>query len=351
MKPIVWTAADIAARVAGVLEGDGGCLVSGVAPIEQAVDGSLTFIAHAKYLHFLETSTAAAILVDDHCPASPRHVLIRVANPYLAFLQVAALFAPPQRPPEGVDSTAIIHPAARVGLRVAIGPFVVVEEDAEIGDEVVIGALSFVGRGAALAPQCYLAGRVYIAHGVRVGRKAIIQAGSVIGSDGFGYVPASGQYVKIPHTGTVVLEDEVEIGANCAIDRGTFGETRIGRGTKLDNLIHIAHNVQIGRNTVIAAQTGISGSTRIGNNVKIAGQVGFVGHIEVGDNTSFGAQSGISKSVPAGQTLFGYPAKDIMQAKREEAGLRRLPGLFRRMKSLEKAISRLDPNFKTEGDE
>jgi UDP-3-O-[3-hydroxymyristoyl] glucosamine N-acyltransferase len=345
------TAAQIAAHVHGVLEGEGQRLITGLAPIDQAGDGDLAFIAHAKYYPLLQTSPAAAILVDGECPPSLRQVLIRVQNPYHAFVQAAYLFAPPQRPPVGIDASAIIHPAAKLGSRVAIGPHVVIEEDADIGNEAVIGALSFVGRGASVGEGCEIFPRVCIAHHVRLDKKVIVQSGSIIGADGFGYMPANGRHVKIPHTGTVVLEDEVEIGANCTIDRGTFGETRIGSGTKLDNLIHVAHNVQIGKNTLIAAQTGISGSTKIGNNVKIGGQVGFVGHIEIGDDTSFGAQSGISKSVPAGGTYFGFPAKEIMQAKREEASIRRLPELYKRVKTLEKALGGAAANLRADADE
>lgn len=344
MKEIALTAAHIATHVQGTLEGDGQRLITGIAPIDQAGEGDITFVAQAKYLDVLKTSPAAAILVDGNCPASTPHVLIRVQNPYFAFLQVASLFAPSQGPAAGVDATAVIHPEAKLGRHLAVGPHVVIEEDAEIGEGVIIGAQSFIGRGAVIGDNCFLAAQVHIAHHVRLGKKVVVQSGSVIGADGFGYVKEQERYFKIPHTGTVVLEDEVEIGANCTIDRGTFGETRIGSGTKLDNLIHVAHNVQIGKNTVIAAQTGISGSTRIGNNVQIAGQVGFVGHIEIGDNTSFGAQSGVSKSVPAGQTVFGYPAKELMQAKREEASIRRLPLLFKRVKELEKVLRRVDPS-------
>jgi UDP-3-O-[3-hydroxymyristoyl] glucosamine N-acyltransferase len=345
------TAAQIASHVDGRLEGDGQRLITGIAPIDQAREGDVSFIAQPKYYAALQTSPATAIIADAGCPASERHVLIRVQNPYHAFLQVASFFAPPQRPPEGIDAAAVIHPSVKLGKHVAVGPHVVIEQDAQIGDEVVIGALSFIGRGVVLGEKCFLAARVHVAHHVVLGKNVAIQSGSVIGADGFGYVPVNGRFIKIPHTGTVILEDEVEIGANCAIDRGTFGETRIGGGTKLDNLIHVAHNVQIGKNTVIAAQTGISGSTKIGHNVQIGGQVGFVGHIEIGDNASIGAQSGVSKSVPGGQTIFGYPAKEIMQAKREEASIRRLPELFKRVKALEKALMRVDTDFRLTSDE
>lgn len=346
VKELGLTAAQIASHVQGTLEGDGQRLVTGIAPIERAQEGDITFIAQPKYIPLLEMSPAAAALVDSRCPASPRHILIRVRNPYYAFLQVARLFVPLPRPPAGIDGSAIIHPAARLGQHLAIGPHVVIEEDAVIGDGVVIGAVSFVGHGAVIGEESFLAPQVHIAHQVRLGKKVVVQSGAVIGSDGFGYVREEGRYFKIPHAGSVVLEDEVEVGANCTIDRGTFGDTVIGRGTKLDNLIHIAHNVQIGQNTVIAAQTGISGSVRIGSNVTIAGQVGFVDHIEVGDGATFGAQSGVSKSVPAGKTFFGYPAKELTQAKREEAAIRRLPLLFKRIAALEKALTRLNPDFR-----
>ncbi len=341
------TAAEIARAVQGRVEGNAAVIITGLAPIDQALPGDLTFVAQSRYFSHLETTPAAAVLVDANCPAPSSRVnrpaLIRVANPYLAFVQIARNFFQPPAPPPGVHSTAIVDRSVRLGENVAIGPYVVIEPDCEIGDAARISALCFIGRGSRLGNRTVLFPQVHVAHGVQIGNDVIIQAGSVIGSDGFGYVKHEGVYHKIPHVGTVILEDGVEIGANCGIDRATFGVTRIRQGTKLDNLVHVAHNVEIGAHTVMAAQTGISGSTKIGSRVTIAGQVGFVGHIEVGDDTTFGAQAGVTKSIPAGITVSGYPAREHQQARREEAARRRLPELLKRVRALEKALAKIAP--------
>jgi UDP-3-O-[3-hydroxymyristoyl] glucosamine N-acyltransferase len=345
VTPLRLTAAEIAHATHGRVEGNVAVVITGLAPIEQARPGDLTFIAQSRYFSYLDKTPAAAILVDATCPATPPHgpVLIRVANPYFEFIRVAKDFFQPPAPAPGVHPTALVDESARLGKNVAIGSYVIIEADCEIGDDVRIGALSFIGRGTRIGSRSVIFPQVHIAHGVQIGNDVIIQAGSVVGSDGFGYVKHEGVYHKIPHIGTVILEDGVEIGANCGIDRGTFGETRIRRGTKLDNLIQVAHNVEIGEHTVIAAQSGISGSTKIGSHVTIAGQVGFVGHIEIGDNTTFGAQAGVTKSIPAGTTVSGYPAREHTQARREEAAIRRLPELLKRVRALEKALAKAAP--------
>jgi UDP-3-O-[3-hydroxymyristoyl] glucosamine N-acyltransferase len=345
MTSLRLTAAEIARTVQGRVEGDAAAIITGLAPIEQARPGELTFVAQPRYFSCLETTPAAAVLVDTACPVPPRNglTLIRVANPYLAFVQIARNFFQPPAPAPGVHPTAIIGEGVRLGENVAVGPHVVIEPDCEIGDEARIGALCFIGHGARLGRRAVLFPQVHVAHGVQIGNDVIIQAGSVIGSDGFGYVKHDGIYHKIPHVGTVILEDGVEIGANCGIDRSTFGVTRVRRGTKLDNLVHLAHNVEVGEHTVMAAQTGVSGSTKIGSRVTIAGQVGFVGHIEIGDDTTFGAQAGVTKSIPAGITVSGYPAREHQQARREEAARRRLPELLKRVRALEKALARIAP--------
>jgi UDP-3-O-[3-hydroxymyristoyl] glucosamine N-acyltransferase len=343
--PLRLTAADIARITHGEVEGNAAVIVTGLAPIDQAQPGDLSFISLPRYFHYLEKTPAAVVLMEAaSAAAKPDGVtFIRVANPYFAFVQVAKEFFRLPMPALGVHSTAIVAKTARLGEKVAVGPYVIIEADCEIGNEVCIGAHCFIGRGARVGNKTVLFPQVHIAHGVQIGNAVIIQSGAVIGSDGFGYVKHEGAYHKIPHVGTVILEDEVEIGANCGIDRGTFGETRIRRGAKLDNLIHVAHNVQIGEHTVIAAQTGISGSTQIGSHVTIAGQVGFVGHIEIGDHATFGAQAGVTKSIPAGLTVSGYPAKDHSQARREEAALRRLPELLKRVRALEEALNKIAP--------
>jgi len=337
---------EIAHLTQGEILGDANTLINGIAPIESASAGDLSFIAQARFLNYLQQTPAAVILVDRRSalPLNVRCTLIRVANPYLAFVQAIKQYVPLPQVASGIHPTAQIGAGVRLAAEVAIGPFTVIAEDCEIGEGVRIGPQCYLGPRVRIGAHTILFQGVHIAHEVQIGSKAIVQYGAVIGSDGFGYVPHEGKYYKIPHLGTVVLEDEVEIGANCCIDRGTFGETRIRRGAKLDNLVHVAHNVVIGENTVMAAQTGISGSTTIGNNVVIAGQVGFVGHIQIGDRTTFGAQAGVTKSIKPGITVSGYPAREHNKAKREEAALRYLPELLKRVRRLEKKLGEGAPS-------
>lgn len=333
--------AELARHVGGEVEQNAETVITGVAPIEQAAGGDLTFVAQPRFLDQLERTPAAAVLVARSLvvAANTRTALIRVDNPYLAFIAILKKVLPGPGPVCGIAATAQVHPRSRVGKAVSIGPYVVIEAGCEIGDGAQIGAHCYIGPGVRIGANSVLFPHVCLGHGVVVGRNVIIQFGSVIGSDGFGYLRHEGRYHKIPHVGTVVIEDEVEIGANCTIDRGTFGQTHLRRGAKLDNLIHVAHNVEIGEHTVIAAQTGISGSTKIGREVTIAGQVGIAGHLEIGDRTTFGAQAGVTKSIPAGTVVSGYPARDHAQARREEAAIRRLPELLKRVRALEKLLT------------
>ncbi len=336
------TAERVAALVGGTVEGNPETRITAIAPIENAAEGHLSFIVKPAFDEWLEKSPAAVLLVRQDSPPAPQRCLIRVDNPYLAFVRCAReLFAIGEPRHSGIHPTAIVSDEATVEDNVSIGAGSVIHAGVRIESGTIIGSLTVVHENAQIGPRCQIGDRVTIHDHSRLGEQVIIQSGTVIGSDGFGYVKDGVRYYKIPHIGRVVLEDFVEIGANCAIDRGTFGETRICRGTKLDNLIHVAHNVRIGENTVIAAQTGISGSTRIGKEVTIAGQVGFVGHIEVGDRSVFGAQAGVTKSIPAGITVSGYPAKPHFQARREEAALRRAPELLKRVKKLEQEIEKL----------
>ncbi len=332
--------AELARHVGGEVEGNAETVITGVAPIEQAAGGDLTFVAQPRFLDQLDRTPAAAVLVAKSLAvaANTRTALIRVDNPYWAFITIVKKVLPGPAAASGIAATAQVHPRSRVGKEVSIGPYAVIEAGCEIGDGVQIGAHCYLGPQVHIGANSVLFPHVCLGHGVLVGRNVMIQFGSVIGSDGFGYLRHEGRYHKIPHLGTVVIEDEVEIGANCTIDRGTFGPTLLRRGAKLDNLIHVAHNVEIGEHTVIAAQTGISGSTKIGREVTIAGQVGFVGHIEIGDRTTFGAQAGVTKSIPAGMVVSGYPARDHAQARREEAAIRRLPELLKRVRALEKLL-------------
>lgn len=340
MKLPALRASDLAGFLQGEIIGDANTTITGIAPIDGARQGDLSFIAQARFIDHLSTTAAAVVLIDrkSALPDTLHCTLIRVANPYLAFVQVVKQYVPLPQVARGIHPTAQIGKGVRLGAHVAIGPMTIIAEECELGEGVMIGPQCYIGPRTRLGANTTLFQGVHIAHEVQIGSNVIVQYGAVIGSDGFGYVPHAGKYHKIPHLGTVVLEDEVEIGANCCIDRGTFGETRIRRGAKLDNLVHVAHNVVIGENTVIAAQTGISGSTTIGSNVVIAGQVGFVGHIDIGDRTVFGAQAGVTKSIKAGITVSGYPAREHSKAKREEAALRYLPDLLKRVRRLEKSL-------------
>lgn len=333
--------AEIAQLVQGDLEGDSTIKIHGVAKIEEAGSGEISFITNPKYAKYIDTTRASAIIVSKDFQKTARPI-IRAENPYFSFLKVLKFFHPAvETLAAGIHPSAVIHETSHIGANVHIGAQVVIDENCTIGDAVFLYPGVVIGREVEIGNHTIIHANVAVRERVRIGNQVIIHSGTVIGSDGFGFAREGQQYHKIPQVGTVVIEDEVEIGANCTIDRATLGQTIIRKGVKLDNLIQVAHNVEIGENTVIAAQTGISGSTRIGSNVVIGGQVGFVGHIEVGNNVTIGAQSGVSKSLPADSIFFGYPAKPIMQAKREEAALRKLPQLIKKLSELEERLNRL----------
>lgn len=334
--------AEITELVQGDLEGDSSIEIHGLAKIEEAGVGEITFISNPKYAKFINTTHASAAIVSHDFPKTVKPI-IRTKDPYLSFLKVLKIFHPPlETVIMGIHPSAIIDQTAQIGENARIGAHVVVEKDCRIGNDVTIHPGVKISRDVQIGSNTTLYANVVLRENVRLGENVIIHSGTVIGSDGFGFAREGQHYHKIPQVGTVIIENDVEIGANCSIDRATLGETIIHKGAKLDNLIQVAHNVEIGENTVIAAQTGISGSTRIGKNVMIGGQVGFVGHIEIGDNTTIGAQSGVSKSLPPNSVYFGYPARPIMQAKREEAALRKLPELLKKVSDLEDKMNRAD---------
>jgi len=339
---------EIAEAIGGELVGDGTVIIQGIGDIERAREGELSFIADRRYLKFLDTTRASAVIVPQQVQRASKPI-IRVKDPYLSFIHVLKLFYPPKSPLEpGIHPTAVISETTSLGEEVAIGAHVVIGERCRLGRGVKIFPGTFIGDDVQIGEGSVIYPNVSIMEGTVIGNNVIIHAGTVIGSDGFGFVKRDGKHLKIPQVGRVVIEDDVEVGANCTIDRATLGETRIKRGTKLDNLIQVAHNVEIGEDTVIAAQVGISGSTRIGRGVTVAGQVGFVDHIEIGDNTVFGAQAGVTKSVPPNTVVSGYPAKPHQQAKREEAALRRLPELIKRVRELERKVKRLETHKREE---
>jgi UDP-3-O-[3-hydroxymyristoyl] glucosamine N-acyltransferase len=333
---------EVAGSLGCTLEGDGAIEIRGVRGIREAGPEDVTFVANARYLEALGGSRAGAVILGPGVPAPPREAdalgplaVLRAANPYLAFARALTLFHPRPPTPPGIHPTAVLEERVAVGAGVSIGPFVWVGGRSEIGDGCVLEAHAAVGRGARLGRECLIHPRAVLGDGTWLGDRVIVQSGAVVGSDGFGYAPdRDRRYHKIPQVGRVVLEDDVEVGANATIDRATMGETRIGRGTKIDNLVQIAHNVRVGEDTVIVAQVGISGSTTVGSRVTIAGQAGLVGHLRVGNDVTIGAQAGVTKDVPDGAIVLGSPAIPHVEFKRQLAVLARLPGLARRMKGL-----------------
>jgi UDP-3-O-[3-hydroxymyristoyl] glucosamine N-acyltransferase len=326
---------ELAARIGAVLQG-ADVEVRGIAPVEEAGPGQVTFLSNPRYARLARETKASALIAREPLAGAACAFLLS-PNPYLSYACAVELFHPPVRPAAGVSPLACVHPAASVGRDVSIGPFVVVEEGAVVGDRASLYAGVYVGRGATVGEDGVLYPRVTLYEGVRVGKRAILHAGCVIGSDGFGFAPSPQGYRKIPQVGIVEIGDDVEIGANTTIDRAAMGVTRIGRGTKLDNLIQVAHNVAIGTDTVIAAQTGIAGSSRVGNRVMIGGQAGLAGHIEVGDGVMLGAQAGVAGSIGAAESpaWSGTPAVPHRTWLKMSTLLPRLPELFRRVKRLE----------------
>jgi UDP-3-O-[3-hydroxymyristoyl] glucosamine N-acyltransferase len=343
------TVHEIASMLQGEVVGNGHVEILRVAKIEEAEAGDLTFLANPQYEKYLRQTNASAVLVslDLDLQAYRDHVatsFIRVRDPYLGFLLALKKLTPTVDPfPVGIHPSAIVATSARLGADVGIGPLVSIGDGVEIGDNTKIAAGCVIARDARIGRDGLLYPNVTVYHQCRIGDRVIVHSGTVIGSDGFGQAPRpDGTYEKIPQLGIVVVEDDVEIGANCTIDRATLGETLIKRGVKLDNLIHIAHNVVVGENTVMAAQVGVSGSTKIGKNSIIAGQVGIVGHIEIAERSVILGQSGVSKSITEpGKTYFGYPAKEQRKAQRIEVSLRRLPEMMQELEELKKRVEML----------
>lgn len=337
-----FTVQELAALVGGQFasEADNGAKIRGAAAIAEAGEGQVTFFGNAKYLPQLKASRATAALVPwDFAEPIPA-IAIRVENPSLAFAQLLEKFAPaPIRFAPGVHPTAVLGRDVVLGENVSIQPFVVIEDGARIGANTVVGAHGYIGHEAQIGADCQLAPRVTVGARSVIGNRVILHSGAVLGSDGFGFEFAGGRHVKIPQTGNVQLDDDVEIGANVTIDRARFGRTWIQEGTKIDNLVQIAHNVIIGKHCIIVSQTGISGSTKLGNYVTLAGQVGVVGHIEIGDQVIVGAKGGVSKSVTPKEVLWGCPVSGpIRDAKEQVAAVRRLPKLLKRVAKLEQIV-------------
>jgi UDP-3-O-[3-hydroxymyristoyl] glucosamine N-acyltransferase len=330
---------ELAERLACRLEGDGEIEIVRVAGIDEAVPGDLTFVANTKYLPALATTHASAVLLRDDAPV-PGIAVLRTPDPYLAFARAVGLFAPQWKPPPGIHAMAAVAGDATLGRDVSIGAFVAIGEKAVIGDRTVVFPNVTIGEGARIGADCVVRANVSIREWVTIGNRVVLQDGVVIGGDGYGFVRrGDGTHEKIPQVATVVIEDDVELGANTTVDRPAVGETRIKAGTKIDNLVQIAHGVVVGRNVLMAAQVGIAGSTRIDDDVMFGGQVGVGGHLTVGRGVVAVGQSGITNSVEAGKMVAGYPAIDAREWRRAAAVFRRLPELKRRIEALEAKLA------------
>ena len=333
-----FTLQQLAELSGGELRGDPAQKITGAAALLEAVPGEITFYADPRYMARLKKTRASAIFVPLDFSEPTAAAQIRVANPSKAFEQVVLKLAPrPITFAPGIHSTAVVDPSALLGKDVSIQPHAVLEGKVKIGNGTVIGAGSYVGHESVIGESCLIYPNVTIRERTHIGARVIIHGGAVIGADGFGFELVEGQYKKIPQVGIVQIDDDVEIGANTTIDRARFGRTWIQEGVKIDNLVQIAHNVVIGKHSIIAAQTGVSGSTRVGEKVMMAGQVGVIGHLVIDDNTVIAAQSGISKDLPGG-AWFGSPAVPLPEAKRQIAWIHRLGELFDRVKAIEKKL-------------
>ncbi len=342
---MTFTAAQIAAISGGKIEGDANTSVASFGKIEEATAGQLAFLANPKYEDYLYITGASIVLINDSLELKKpvAATLIRVADAYTAFAGLLTAYQQLQtqqlsgrQDPHFIDHTSNIGEHVFVGAFVYIGKHVTVADNVKLFPQVYIGDNVTINEGTVLYPG------VKIYHDCKIGKNVIVHAGTVIGADGFGFAPQpDGSFKKVPQIGNVVIEDNVEIGANSAIDRGTIGSTIIRAGAKIDNLVQIAHNVDLGSSTVIAAQAGVSGSTKIGKYVMIGGQAGIVGHISIGDGAKINAQSGVSKSLDAGKAVTGSPAFDYTSTLRSQAVSRRLPDLEKRIKDLEKQVAEL----------
>ncbi len=338
------TLQELAERIGARLEGDGTLAVTRVAGLEAAGPGDVTFLANEKYAADVATTKASAVILGTAATAAiaPCAVL-RVANPYLAFARAAQALAPPSVLPVGVHASAVIGEGVVLGAGVGIGPLAVIGRGAQIGAGTVIESHAVVGAEAVLGADCVIHAHVSIRERCRLGNRVVVQNGAVIGADGFGFAHhPDGSHEKIPQTAPVVLEDDVEVGANTTIDRPAVGETRIKAGTKIDNLVQIAHGVVLGRHVLIASQVGISGSTTVGDSVTLAGQVGVAGHITIGDRVTATGQTGITNSVEAGRFISGLPAIDNRDWRKSAVLVGRLPEYRRQLIDLERRLAALE---------
>ena len=338
---------ELARRLGCQLEGDGTLEVTRVAGLEDAGPGDITFLANAKYAAKLSATRASALIADASVAAAPCAIL-RTDQVYLAFARAVGELTPPARPAAGISPLAVIDATADLGPDVSIAPFVTVGPRARVGARSILEPQVVIGPGAAVGDDCHLHAHAVVREGVTVGQRVIVQSGAVLGSDGFGFAHRpDGTHEKIPQVGRVVIEDDVEIGANATVDRPAVGETRIGAGTKIDNLVQIAHGVRLGRDVLLAAQVGIAGSTVLEDRVMMAGQSGVTGHVRLGVGAIVGAKSAVTRNVDAGEHVAGVPAVEVSEWREATVLGRRLPQLRESLARLEARLAALETRVKS----
>ncbi|MDR2499246.1 MAG: UDP-3-O-(3-hydroxymyristoyl)glucosamine N-acyltransferase [Tannerellaceae bacterium] len=338
-----FTAQQIAALLSGTIEGDPETSVNSFSKIEDGKPGSLSFLSNPKYEHYIYNTEASIVLVNsDFAPTSPvSATLIRVENAYASLAKLLEYVSRKKPSKIGIDCTAHIHPSVKLGANCYVGPYSCIAEGSVIGDNSSIYPHCAIDDGVVIGKNCILYPQVTVYAGCVIGDNCIIHAGAVIGSDGFGFAPEGGEYTKIPQLGNVVIEDNVEIGANTTIDRAMMGSTLIRKGVKIDNLVQLAHNVEVGSNTVMAAQVGVSGSVKIGEGCRFGGQSGLAGHLKIGDKVSIGAQAGVIGDIDDGLTVLGAPAINARGFMRSYAIFNRLPDIYRTIGTLQREIEDL----------
>ncbi len=320
--------------------GDPNLKITGVSEIQSGVPGTITFIHMRKYRQYLDTTEASAILAGkDESLANMNGIIAE--NPTVALSKILDYFSPESGDSLGVHETAVVHSSTSLGEDVTVGPFAVIEEGVKLGDSAIIGPQCTIGKESTVGPGSELKSLVAIYSRCNIGHDVLIHSGTVIGCDGYGFATEGETHLKIPQIGGVEIGDNVEIGANCAIDRGTIGNTVIGRGSKLDNFVHIAHNVKLGKGCLLTAQTAVAGSSVIGDYVVFGGKASVAGHVEVGDNAKLAAKSGVTKSIPGGETYAGMPARKILDKNRQDVQISKLPEMAEKLKELEKRLAEL----------
>lgn len=336
---------DLADRLGAEVVGDGEQMIEGIRPLDHAGPEHLSFLHNPKYVEQAAESPAGAILVQDPDQLTGRNLLV-CEQPYLAVARALEIFHPRPRPEAGVHPSSVVGDDLSLGTGASVGPQVSIGRRVVIGENTIIGAGCVLGDGVRIGDDAILHPRVVVEDGCRVGHRCILQSGAVIGSDGYGFATVDGIHHKVPQVGIVVLEDDVEIQANTTIDRATMGETRIGRGTKVDNLVQLAHNVQVGEHCLLVSQVGISGSTKIGRHSVFAGQAGAAGHIEIGERTVVTARSAAMKSVPPGSVLAGFPGRPQAEWMKTQAAVQRLTVMRKKLKELERRLAVIEDRGK-----